>query len=306
MKKILIFGAGGFVGRTMLEYLESNAGCQIIKVFHKWNTASQEKCIYADITDQSEINRIIVSVKPDQIVNLTGIHSMDECLSPNMMIDVNVRGTINILESVKKSQLDCKVLVIGSSEQYAPSNCALDEQCLLKPRGIYGMTKLWQEMAAEWYFKEYGIKVICVRPFNHTGIYQSDKAVVASFCKQIAQIERGESEPVLFVGNLNIERDISDVRDIVRAYKMLLDSDIKYGIYNVCSGKKIKLYELVDKILSFASKKIQIMSDIQRIRTNDIPVIYGDNMKIRQAVDWTPQIDFDSTLREISDYHLNQ
>ena len=180
----------------------------------------------------------------------------------------------------------------------------MSEQATLKPRNIYGMSKLWQEMAAEWYYKKYGIKVICVRAFNHTGIYQSEKAMVPSFCKQIAQIESGKIENTVYVGNLNVERDISDVCDVVQAYIMLLNSDIDFGIYNVCSGRRIKLCELLDTIISFASKEIKVLPDAGRVRSNDIPLIFGTNEKIGNAIGWRPQNNLKDTLKKIYDYHL--
>lgn len=300
----MIFGAGGFVGKSMLKYLEQETKYQVVTVFHQWIKDRQDNVFCIDITDQASVDKIIASERPNQIVNLAGIHFREKSNQfPQTIFDVNVKGTINILESIRRHQVDCKVLVVGSSEEYAPSDDALAEFNELKPRNIYGMTKLWQEMVAEWYHREYGIKVICVRAFNHTGIYQSDKAVVASFCKQVARIEVEKSDSVLYVGNLNIERDISDVRDVIRAYVMLLNSDIEFGIYNVCSGKKIKLCDMMKIICSFSSKDIKVIPDLQRIRINDIPIIYGDYSKIKEDIGWSPKVELCTTLREIYDYH---
>lgn len=305
MKKIMIFGAGGFVGRSIQEYLGKLSDYHVINVFHRHEAVNQGDSICIDITDKEEVNNIIADETPDQIVNLAGVNSLGIANQfPQKTIDINVKGTINILESIKDNRINSKVLVVGSSEEYAQSDYALSEQNSLNPRNIYGMTKLWQEMAAEWYYKEHGIKVICVRAFNHTGIHQSENAMVSSFCKQIAQIESGKKENTVYVGNLNVERDISDVRDVVRAYIMLLNSDIDFGIYNVCSGKRIKLCELLDTIISFSSKNIKVLPDAKRMRGNDIPVIFGNNEKIWNAVGWKPQIDLNTTLKEIFEHHL--
>lgn len=296
-KKLLIFGAKGFVGSTLCDYVDRSR-YDLIKAVHGKEIESDS--ISVDISKADEVKKTVESVRPDYIINLAGIHSIaDTEKDIKNAIDINVCGSVNIMEAIKIYSPNSKLLLIGSSEEYDSKQDLLSESDLLKPRNMYGMTKLWQEYAAELYARMDGVKVICTRSFNHTGINQKTNTVISSFCQQAAEIALGIKEPYLFTGNLDVERDFLDVRDVVAAYIKLLESDINTGIFNVCSGRKIRLSDLLGIIVGFTGKNVEICTDPARVRRNDIPIIVGNNDKLKHAVSWMPNCSLEGTLKEI-------
>jgi GDP-4-dehydro-6-deoxy-D-mannose reductase len=195
-------------------------------------------------------------------------------------------------------RLDVPILVTGSALVYGSSVDALTEESPLAPSSPYGVSKLAQEMAANLAPGH----VLITRSFNHAGPRQSDAYVTSSFARQIAEAEAGIREPVLAVGNLDARRDITDVRDTVRAYRLLVERGRPHQPYNVCRGEAFRVGDLLDSLIRLAQLRIQVRTDPARLRPNDNPVVLGSPQRLRQDTGWTPAIGIDDTLRDLLGY----
>ena len=225
-KRALIFGAAGFVG----PYLASALAKQGYEVFGVDNKDYKGPVRFArffvgNILDKDGVAGIIGEVKPTHIVNLAAISSVGLSWKiPSVTMDVNVCGAIHIFEGCLAASIKPRVLLVGSSEEYAPSKEPINEQSPTIANNPYGISKVGQESFAAIYRERYGFDVLCTRSFNHTGIGQAESFVLPNFCKQVAEIEKGKAEPIVKVGNLSAVRDFSDVRDVVDAYVRILES----------------------------------------------------------------------------------
>ncbi len=240
--------------------------------------------------------------RPDAIVDLAAVSSAGASWAvPYETLSVNAFGALDVLEAVRREGLaeSTKILLVGSSEEYAASNAPLRETDPLNASSPYGASKIMQEQSAAMYEEMYGLQIARVRAFNHTGIGQPDTFALPSFCKQVAEIDLGLREPVLRVGNIEVERDFSDVRDIVRAYRTLLEQDHSGEVFNVGSGHAWRLGDLVDTIVNFLAKDISIEVDPSRIRLDETLRIAADPSKMQALTGRTPDRDLKSTLREM-------
>lgn len=290
MKKILIFGVSGFVGEYLSNlFLEKNfavIGADIIK-----NEKLSDKVIFEEcnLLDAENVEDIVNRHCPDFVVNLAAISSVGLSWSiPQKTVSINVIGTLNILEAVRKNCINSKILLIGSSEEYAQADEPISEEYELNANNPYGISKMMQEKFADMYVNRYNMKIVCVRAFNHTGLGQNENFVIPSFCRQAAEISKSGKEGTIYVGNLSAERDFSDVRDIVRAYYMILTSDIDSGVYNVGSGVSHTISELLEYICSLANVNINIEVSPERYREVDTPIICCDNSRIKKELAWEP------------------
>lgn len=310
--RALITGITGFVGSHLAEYLLIS-GYDVYGTV-RWRSRhdniedikNKVKLIEADIRDSYSIKKAVEESEPDFIFHLaaqsyvpTSFHAPQETLM------TNITGTVNVLEAVRSCNLDPKIHIAGSSEEYGfvkPNEVPVKETNILRPLSPYGVSKVAEEMISIQYNKSYGLKTVVTRAFNHTGPRRGDVFVTSNFSKQAAEIEKGIKEPVIHVGNLNAQRDFSDVRDIVRAYELSLKK-CDYGeVYNICSGKGWKIKELLDLILSMSTMKIRIEADKSRFRPSDVEVLVGDSTKFREKTGWKPEIPFEKTIKDLLDY----
>lgn len=306
--KVLIFGAGGFVGRYLAQEFLDN-GYQVVGSDKVNNGTLSEKIefIEADLLDAEAVSSLVKSEHPDMIINLAAVSSVGASWSiPQVTMSVNVIGALNIMEAARKYEPMPKIMFIGSSEEYEESDQAISEETPLNANNPYGISKMAQERFAEIYRERYGMQIYCVRPFNHTGIGQRDSFVLPSFCKQAAEIEKSGQPGVIKVGNLSAKRDFSDVRDVVRAYRMIIESDDCTRNYNVGSGKAYGLDGLLDYIVSLSSQKITVEVDTARFRPVDTPVICCDNGKIEAELGWKPEHEIKDTLKEMYKYFASK
>lgn len=295
--KVLIFGASGFVGPYLANEFTGH-GYEVIGTDIKETSAMPFK--FADILDAGSVERVVREADPDMIVNLAAISSVGQSWSiPQMTVSVNVIGALNILEAARRLENSPKVLFVGSSEEYEVSDKPISEGDPLNANNPYGISKMAQERFAEVYRERFGMKIYCVRPFNHTGPGQSDSFVLPSFCKQIAEIEKSGKPGVLKVGNLSAKRDFSHVKDIVRAYRMILESDDCKTIYNVGSGVAHSLRDMLDYILKFSRREISVEVDPKRFRPVDTPMICCDNGLIREKLGWKPEFSVFDAMKEM-------
>jgi GDP-4-dehydro-6-deoxy-D-mannose reductase len=216
-------------------------------------------------------------------------------------IESNVRGTLYLLEIARNLKRRVKILVVGSSDVYgkvSPREVPISEERHLRPISPYGVSKAACDLLAYQYFKSYGVQVIRARAFNHTGPRQHTGFVIPDFASQIAQIEAGILSPVLKVGNLSAKRDLSDVRDVVRAYLALMARGQAGEAYNISSQKAYKIRNMLRTLLSLSKERITVKVDQTRNRPAEIPILMGNNSKIRKATGWGPKIPIEKTLKD--------
>lgn len=305
-KTLLIFGYSGFVGPYLAKEFV-NAGYYVVGSDIKEPPFNLCPVTFrmANLLDGPSINNLIQSIKPDLIINLAAISSVGQSWKmPQTTIEVNIVGALNILESSKIIFPKPSIMFIGSSEEYQQSNSPLSEDSELSANNPYGVSKIAQENFVKIYRKHYGMNIFCVRPFNHTGIGQKDTFALPSFCKQVAAIEKKGKKGVIRVGNLSAIRDFSDVKDIVRAYRMIIEQGNCDVIYNIGSGKAYSLDYLLSYIISLSSQEIKIEIDREKYRPTDTPYVCCDNSLIKKQLGWEPKIDIKETLRELYNYYM--
>ena len=308
MKKVLIFGIGGFVGRYLSEEFKKN-GYEVAGSDVRRTDSIPEYVSFtaADLLDGNVVKALVADVSPDMIINLAAISSVGLSWKiPQTTVSVNVVGALNVLEAARALPEKPKVMFIGSSEEYQAADSPMDEKTPLDANNPYGISKVTQERFARLYRSQYGMKVYCVRPFNHTGVGQRDSFVLPSFCKQAAQISKSGAPGVIHVGNLSAKRDFSDVRDIVRAYRMIIESDESDTIYNVGSGQAYGLDELLNYIVSLSPLKIEVQVDPERVRPIDTPLICCDHSLITERLGWKPEYTIFDTLKSMYEAFLRE
>jgi GDP-4-dehydro-6-deoxy-D-mannose reductase len=212
---------------------------------------------------------------------------------------VNALGTHHVLDAVRRAALTCPVLVTGSALVYRPSAVALSEDSEIGPSDAYGISKLAQEMLA---LRTYWCPVLVTRSFNHAGPRQSDAFVTSGFARQIAEIEQGRTAPVLRVGNLESRRDLTDVRDTVRAYRLIAQHGTPGRPYNVCAGRAYRVADLLDLLVGMSRVRVRIEVDPARLRPSDVPVVLGNPARLEHETGWRPEISIEQTLGDLLDY----
>jgi len=304
MKKVLITGAGGFVGKYLIKEFQ-NSDYEIIACDINKKDVFDSSIKYYDlnIIDKELVENLIKKEEPNYLINLAAISSVGLSWNiPQKTIEVNVVGTLNLLEAVRKYSPKCKVLLIGSSEEYESKDEPLKETDTINANNPYGISKIAQENFARLYKEKYELNIVCTRSFNHTGIGQLEQFVIPSFCKQVAEIDKSNNPGKIYVGNLSAYRDFSDVKDIVKVYKKLLENETTDLIYNVGSGKAYKIEDILNYIISLSNQKIEIVIDKEKFRPIDTPYICCDNSKIKDFFDNT---DIRQTIKEMFEYYKN-
>lgn len=303
MKKVLIFGCGGFVGGYLTREFYEN-GYEVIGTdILEPEKMSSEFCsdyISMDFLDADKTSNLIKNVNADYIINLAGISSVGNSWKiPQLTMDANVKGMLNIFEAVKNTGGNAKILVIGSSEEYAAANTKISEDFPIKAYNPYGISKVTQEYFSEIYRNEFKLRIINTRTFNHTGLGQTESFVIPSFVRQIANIHNSRKDGIVRVGNLSAERDFGDVRDMVRAYRMLLESDTGGTLFNVGSGSVYKLEEILKYIISLTDMHVEIQIDKAKLRPVDNPIVWCDNTYIKKEIGWEPRYTVFDAINEM-------
>lgn len=300
---ILVTGASGFVGGHLIEALRGTHDVV------GW-ARSEPPAVLAgtrwqriDLQDRDAVHRALRELRPHRVYHLAGATQVDRSWSsPAEPLAVNVLATHHLLDGLRRSGHRCRVLVTGSATVYAPSLTPISESSALTPDSPYAVSKLAQEMLCGRCVIEDGCDVVLTRSFNHTGARQSPSFLAPSVARQIALIERGEQEPVIRVGNLEPRRDLSDVRDVVRAYVELMERGISGETYNVASGVARPVREVVDALVASARVPVRIEVDPSRVRPVDNPVLTGDASKLRSLTGWAPEIPFAQMIADLLNY----
>ena len=307
---ILITGGTGFVGSHLLEYLK-RLGYKNIHLT-SYGPASQwfldrlpkENIHPLDLTDQKATKRLLSQVRPSQIYHLASIAATAGSFKRlQKLLDNNIKLQLSLLTAIKELELDPKVLIVGSADEYGVSlsdELPINENHPFRPVNPYAVSKITQDMLAHVWFRAYGLKIVRVRPFAHIGERQSDVFSVSSFAKQIALIEKGKQES-LKVGDLGAWRDFSDVKDVVRAYYLLMNQGEVGEVYNVGSGKKVQMKQVLDRLVSLARVPVKVETDKKRLRPADIDVMLADISKIKK-LGWQPEIELETSLKRVLNY----
>lgn len=306
--KALIIGAAGFVGKYLLAHLSETYPWQLYatKLPQEDIQFDHATILNLNILEKEDILHTLKEIQPDYIFHLAAQSSVAlSWKKPALTVDINIKGCLNLLDAIREADLSPKILLIGSGEEYghiSSENIPVSEGTLPRPGNIYAATKVCQNMIGSIYAQAYHMDVMLVRAFNHIGPEQAPAFVVSDFCRQVAEIEKGNSEPVIRVGNLSAKRDFTDVRDVVRAYGLLIQHGQAGETYNIGSGHAIAIQELLDRILQLSNSNITVETDVNKLRPVDVPIIEADISKLQACISWKPEIPLDQTLLETLNY----
>ena len=254
-----------------------------------------------DLLDRDAVRTAIARIRPTAVYHCAGAAHVGRAWEQaESTFATNVRGTHHLLDALARTGVESRVLIPSSALVYASADRALREDDPLRPSSPYGLSKLAQEMLASHAGR--GVTVCVARAFNHFGPRQDPFFAASGFARRIADIERGKWEPEISVGNLDARRDLTDVRDTVRAYRLILERAAPGEIFNVCSGVAIEIRELLDRLIAHARVAVRIRIDPARYRPNDTPLLLGDPSRIREKLGWAPRIDLDRTVDDLLAY----
>ncbi len=337
--RVLITGITGFAGSHLAEYLLEHHPDVAVYGTYRWRSrmenleeVSRRKLLdvvegrfttgpdirdetkrrgrvlllHTELTDAGAVEKLISAVQPHRIFHLAAQSfvqsSFDE---PAATIGINVTSQLNILEAVRRHDLETRIHVAGSSEEYGlvlPDEVPMKETNPLRPLSPYAVSKVTQDKLGWQYFKSYGMHIVVTRGFNHTGPRRGLIFSTSTMARQIAEIEAGLHEPVIYVGDLTTKRDWTDVRDMVAAYWLALEKAEPGESYNIGSGRTWSIREMLDSLLSHSKVKVRLQEDPARLRPSDVPILWADVSKFERATGWKPKIPFDRTLLDLLNY----
>ena len=310
MVKYLITGANGFCGRHLADVLVSgnNSVYGISRNIPDALVAQHPNVTYeqCNLIDHTSVYNMLKKIEPDCIFHLAAESSVGSSWkNPVNMMNNNVLSQINIFEAVRELELPTRIIVACSSEEYGlitESDLPVNEKCCFNPISTYAVSKISQDMLAYQYYKSYDMDIVRVRSFNLTGPGRPQTYALSSFAYQIAKIENKMCKNIISVGNLDVTRDYTDVRDAVNGYYELALKAKPGTVYNLCSGKAYNLRELLDALISFSTIDVNVEMDNSKFRPSDLPIMLGDNTKIKTDIGWAPKIDINTTLNDLLDY----
>lgn len=252
----------------------------------------------------------MAEIQPERVIHLAGQAYVPAAMEdPVGTFRVNILGGVAVLEAVRKMGRSGKgptVLVVSTGEVYGrvqpPTRQPITEDTPLNPNNPYAASKAGIDLIAQQYGIHFGVNVIVVRPFNHAGPRQSPVFVCSDFGRQFAEIALGKRAPQMSVGNIDAQRDFTDVRDVVRAYWLLFERRTDDVVFNVCSGKSRVIREIIFNFEQIIDRKVEVVSEEKRIRSYDVPVVVGSYDRLRRATGWVPEIPFEQTLRDVFTY----
>jgi len=304
---VLVTGAGGFAGSHLVEHLLASSK------HRRGEDGSPSDRVVAwtrqivDLLDRDRVRAAIRELRPAQIYHCAGVpHVAESWRDTAQPLEGNVLATEHLFDALRSEGIRCRVLVPGSATVYAPSPEPISETDPIAPASPYAISKLAQEQLALRAIQEDGLDVVLTRSFNHTGPRQTPAFVAPSMARQIALIERGQLEPVIKVGNLDAQRDVTDVRDVARAYAALMQSGKTGVIYNVASGVARSIRSILEALVSRSKIPVRIEVDQTRMRPNDVPVVVGNHSRLTESTGWHPQVSFDQMLDDLLSYWRGQ
>lgn len=303
-RRVLVTGAAGFAGRHLCAALAAR-GCEVIGagLDEGGDPVPAATAVQTlDICDAPAVARLVGEVAPAAIIHLAAWSSAGRSFAePRRALEVNALGTLNLLEALRAQVPRCRFLLVSSADVYGP--CAAgarhDEAAPFAPRSPYAASKAAGELLTMQYAASYNLDAIRIRPFSHTGPGQRPTFVLPGFARQIASIEAGLVEPALRVGRLDVERDYTDVRDVVTCYCDILSRADRGAVYNVCSGRGYHLEALLEQLVALARVPLRIEQDAARLRPSDLPRLVGDPGRVTRELGWAPAITMERTLSDL-------
>jgi len=305
----LITGAGGFVGRHLAERLKADQPEATL-----YGTLFSENESYSpsikvvqqlDLKDEHSVRQFVAKCRPDHIYHLAAQAFVPRSFEdPWETLENNIRSQLNIIQTCIALDIRPRMLIISSAEIYGaiqPDELPLSENTPLRPANPYSVSKVTQDMLGLQYYISHQMPIMRARPFNHIGPRQNTRFVLPAFATQIAKIEAGLQESVIYVGNLAAQRDFTDVRDIVRAYRFIVERGKPGQAYNIASGRTYSIRQLLDTLLSLTEATIEVKVKPELLRPVDIPVIQGDSSRLSQDTGWQAEISFEQTLKDVLD-----
>ena len=310
--RALITGAAGFAGSHLVDHLLAHTDWDLYAyVWVKDNLEhlpSRERLhiIPGDISQEASIREAAAQARPDYVFHLAALASVPAAYrNPGPTLITNIMGQVNLLQALIELDPMPRTLVVGSADEYGlvrPEELPIDEETPLRPNNPYAVSKISQDMLGYQYHLGYGLPVVRVRPFNHIGPRQQPSFVVPAFARQIAAAETGLQEPVLSVGNLESQRDFSDVRDIVRGYHLALTLGEPGQVYNMAAERSYSIQSILDQLLAMSDRAFRVEQDPERLRPSDVPEIVGDSTKLRLRTGWRAEIPLQTSLRDTLEY----
>ena len=298
--------AGGFLAQVLLDRADEVFGVS------RWRRHGLEHLnpevvpLTTDLRDPTVVDNILNDIRPDVIYHLAGQAFVPTAWAdPWATLENNLRPQLNILQAMVQQRSQARLLVVASNQAYGHTKeeeLPITEDTPFRPDNPYGVSKAAQDMLALQYYLSHGLDIVRARAFNHIGPRQNASFVAASFAKQIAEIEAGLVEPTLNVGNLEAQRDFTDVQDVVRAYALLVERGQSGEAYNVGTGQAHSIQYLLDVLLSFSATDIEVRRDEGRLRPSDVPLIYADSSKLKSTTGWEPTYTLEASLQRILDY----
>lgn len=302
---VLVTGAAGFAGSHVIQALGRRE--DVVGWMHHApppdEIAGLASWDRVDLLNLSEVQKAIARLKPAGVIHCAGAPSVAHSWRDTVtVLSANVLATHHLFDALRRAGAACRVVVPGSAAVYAAATTPLTEESPLAPSNPYGVSKLAQEQLAFRAAREDGVDVIVTRSFNHTGPRQSAAFAAPNMARQIALIEAGGGEPVIKTGNLEAQRDLTDVRDVARAYVALLDLGASSTAYNVASGTARAMRSVLDALVARARVKLRVEPDAALMRPVDTPVVLGDATRLRRATGWRPEVPFEQTLDDLLNY----
>ena len=312
--RVLVTGVTGFVGSHLADYLAANHPHVEVFGMRRWRSSLTEishllpalRLVDGDLHDAPSILRVLQGCRPDAIFHLAASSSVASSWdTPAEMIQVNVLGTLHLLEAMRQMDLDVPVVLACSAESYGLVEAAelpIQESRPFRPISPYAVSKAAVDLLGFQYFQTYRLRTVRLRLFNHFGPRQSERFVISSFARQIAEIEAGKRPARLEVGNLEVRRDFVDVRDAARAYWLAAQAGEPGEVYNVATGHSRAVREVLDTLLSLSDAVVEVVLDPARLRPAEIPVLEGDASRFQRATGWIPEVAMEQSLRDTLDH----
>lgn len=302
--RILITGISGFVGNHLVRHLlEESPNAEIHGTVLETQTIPNTICHRLNLKNERDTAQVIADVRPDHIYHLAATAVVHRSFdSPWETLENNIRIQLNVILGCIAAGIKPRMLIVSSGEVYGADQSPdhpTKEDAPMRPANPYGVSKVTQDMLGLQYFLSHQLPIMRVRPFNHIGPGQSPGFVTSDFASQIAKIEAGLQEPIMRVGEVSTERDFTDVRDIVRAYRLVIERGTPGEVYNVASGRTFSIRHILNTLLSFTDARIQVQTNSAGLHSSGIRRSWGDATRLRQATGWQPTISIEETLRDI-------